>query len=364
MGAYLDVLNSNKPGEGQIANENFAREMMQLFTLGVGELNTDGSMVLDTSGDPVPTYTQAQVQAFARAYTGWTFAQASDAPVTKFPNYTPYYSAPMVAVESAHDTSAKTLLNGTTLPAGQTAEQDLAGALANLFAHRNLGPFVCRQLIQHLVTSNPSPAYVQRVAEVFADNGSGVRGDLQAVVRAILIDDEARAGDSDPTLDGGHLREPVLYMANLMRGLGATNTDPNGYYGYLTNFTGTLDQKPYGAESVFNFFPPEYVIPGTSANAPEFALENTASVVLRLQVANDVVCNYVPRLQCGSVRKQHTGRLGLGPGGPGGPVGNHLYARTDAGGDPDRNHQPHLDPKGHGPENARGDLPGGDVVAV
>jgi uncharacterized protein (DUF1800 family) len=314
MGAYLNMLDSSKPGDGQIANENFAREMMQLFTIGIDKLNPDGSMVLDGSGNSVPNYTQAQVQAFARAYTGWTYALASGAPVTKFPNYTWYYDAPMVAVESAHDGSAKTLLNGTVLPAGQTAEQDLSGALANLFQHQNVGPFVCRQLIQHLVTSNPSPAYVERVASVFADNGSGVRGDMQAVVRAILMDSEARAGDSDPTSDGGHLREPVLYIANLMRGLGGVNKDPNGYYGYLSNFASTLGERPYAAPSVFSFFPPDYVIPGTSTNAPEFSLENTASAVLRLQLANAVVYNKVNGF---NVDLSATGALGMMAANPG-----------------------------------------------
>ena len=293
MGAYLNLLDSYKPGDGQIANENFAREMMQLFTIGTDQLNPDGSPVLDAFGNPVPNYTQAQVQAFARAYTGWTYALPGGAQVTKFPNYTSYWEAPMVAVESAHDTGAKTLLNGTTLPAGQTAEQDLDGALANLFAHPNLGPFVCRQLIQHLVTGNPSPAYVQRVAAVFSDDGNGVRGNLQAVVQAILMDSEAREGDTDPATGAGHLREPVLYMANLMRGIGFVNTDPNGFYGKLSYFSGTLGEAPYSAGSVFNFFPPSYDIPGTTDNAPEFALENTSSVILRLAVANNFVYNRI-----------------------------------------------------------------------
>src|SRR6202040_1308115 len=128
-------------------------------------------------------------------------------------------------VESAHDMTAKVLLSGTTLPAGQSAEQDLAGALANIFNHPNLGPFVCRELIQHLVASNPSPAYVGRVAAVFADNGQGVRGDMKAVITAILTDADARAGDTNPSFDGGHLREPMLYMTNVMRGLGFVNKD-------------------------------------------------------------------------------------------------------------------------------------------
>jgi uncharacterized protein (DUF1800 family) len=291
MGNYLNMLNSYKPGNGQIANENFAREMMQLFTIGLNKLNLDGTPRLDASGNMIPTYTQAQVQAFARAYTGWTYANVGGTPLTRFPNNTGNYDSPMAAYEPAHDITAKVLLNGTTLPAGQTSAQDLDGALANLFADPNVGPFVGRQLIQHLVTSNPSPAYVRRVSNVFGDNGSGVRGDLSAVVRAILMDPEARAGDTNPNFDGGHLREPMLYMTNMIRGLGFVNTDVNGYWGTLSNYSGNLSERPYGSGSVFNFFPPNYVIPGTTTNAPEFSLENTASAVLRLSLANSVVYN-------------------------------------------------------------------------
>ncbi len=305
MGAYLNMLNSNKPGTvngvTQIANENYARELMQLFTLGLNLLNTDGTPQLDGSGNPIPTYTQAQVQAFARAYTGWTYATSTGGSPTKFPNGAANYIMPMAAVESAHDTGAKILLDGATLPTGQTAQQDLDGALKNIFNHPNVGPFVCRQLIQHLVASNPSPAYVARVAAVFANNGNGVRGDMQAVITAILMDQEARAGDTDPTVEGGHLREPVLWLTDLLRGLGFTNNDTvagndvvaNASFSTLGNYTFTLGQKPYASASVFNFFPPEYVVPGTTTNAPEFGLENTASAILRLSLANSVVYNHI-----------------------------------------------------------------------
>ena len=293
MGGYLNMLNSGKPADGQIANENYPREFMQLFTIGLNELNADGTLALDSSGNPIPTYTEAQVQAFARAYTGWTMANAGGAAPTKFPNNTAAYDYPMQPVASQHDETAKTLLGGTTLPANQTAQQDLAGAIANLFAQPNVGPFVCKQLIQHLVASNPSPAYVGRVAAKFADNGNGVRGDMQAVIRAILMDSEARAGDTDATQNGGHLREPILYMANAVRGLGFVNTDSQGNYSYLSNYSGTLGQRPYESPSVFNFFPPSYVIPGTSTNAPEFGEENTASATLRLTLANSIVFNKI-----------------------------------------------------------------------
>jgi len=293
MGAYLNMLDSAKAPAGEIPNENYPRELMQLFTLGLDLLNDDGTLQLDGSGNPIPTYTQNQVQEFAAAYTGWTYATASGGVPSKFPNGTANYLAPMVAVESEHDTSSKTLLNGTVLPGGQTAEEDLQGALTNIFNHPNVGPFVCKQLIQHLVTSTPSPAYVARISAVFANNGNGVRGDMQAVIRAILKDTEARAGDTEPTFDGGHLREPMLWMTNFLRAVGFTNTDPNSSYFSLSNYSNNLNQRPYRSGSVFNFFPPSYVVPGTTLNAPEFDLENTASAVLRLSLADSLVNNKI-----------------------------------------------------------------------
>ena len=305
MGNYLNMLNSNKPGTvngvTQIANENYARELMQLFTLGLNLLNIDGTPQLDGSGNPIPTYTQAQVQAFARAYTGWTYATSTGGSPSKFPNGAANYTMPMAAVESAHDTGSKVLLDGTTLPAGQTAQEDLDGALQNIFNHSNVAPFVSRQLIQHLVASNPSPAYVARVAAIFANNGNGVRGDMQAVITALLMDQEARAGDTDPTAEGGHLREPVLWLTDLLRGLNFTNNDTvagndvvaNASFSTLSNYTSQAGQKPYASPSVFNFFPPEYVVPGTATNAPEFGLENTASAILRLSLANSIVYNRI-----------------------------------------------------------------------
>ncbi len=313
MGAYLNMLNSGKPvvvnGVMQIANENFGRENMQLFTIGLNQLNQDGTPQLDGSGNLIPTYTQAQVQAFARAYTGWTY---NGAPAGKFTG-TPDFDNPMIGVEAQHDTAAKILLNGTTLPAGQNSMQDLDGALGNLFNNSNVAPFVCRQLIQHLVASNPSAAYVGRVSAVFNNDGNGVRGNLRAVIRAILLDTEARAGDTDPTQDGGHLREPIFYLTAVMRGLGYVNTDPNGYYGSLSNYSNALGQAPYASNSVFNFFPPNYVIPG-SVNAPEFDLENTASATLRLTQANQLVYGQINGFK---VDLSATSALGLMASNPG-----------------------------------------------
>jgi len=307
MGGYLNMLNSAKPATGQIANENFARENMQLFTLGLYELNQDGTQQLDGSGNPIPSYTQAQVQAFAKAYTGWTYASATGGTPAKFPNSTANYAYPMAAVETSHDTTAKTLLNGTVLSAGGTAEADLAGALTNIFNDSNVGPFVCTQLIQHLVTSTPSPAYVSRVAAVFANDGNGVRGNMQAVITAIITDEEARAGDTNSSYDGGHLREPVLFITAMMRGLGFNNTDVNGSYFTLSNYSSPLNEEPYFANSVFNFFPPNYVIPGTTINAPEFDIENTATAVLRLSLADSIVNNKISGF---SVDLSNTSALG------------------------------------------------------
>ena len=290
MGLYLNMIQSAKPPAGQHANENFAREMMQLFSTGLVKLNNDGSVQTDAGGNPIPEYTEAQVQAFADTYTGWTYATSTGGIPTKFPNTTANYTYPMVGVDTSHDTTTKTLLNNTVVSAGGTAKGDLKIALDNLFNDATLPPFVSKQLIQHLVTSTPSPAYVQRISNVFINNGSGVRGDMKAVLTAILTDTEARAGDTNAGFDGGHLREPMLYLMSAMRALGytSTNTDSTNLWAYasLSNYSSPLSEQPMRSPSVFNFYAPEYVIPGTALNAPEFGLENTASATLRETLAN------------------------------------------------------------------------------
>jgi uncharacterized protein (DUF1800 family) len=293
MGEYLNMLDSDRAPAGQIANENFARELMQLFTTGLVLINTEGQPELNAQQLPQPVFTEAEIQASARALTGWTYANPTGGVPTSFPNGVPNFDQPMRAIEVSHDTSAKTLLDGVTLPPGQAAEADLAGVIDSIFNHPNVGPFVCRQLIQHLVTSNPSPAYVGRVSAVFANDGAGVRGDMKAVLAAILNDAEARAADTNPTEDGGHLREPILYFTGILRALQSTNTNSQGRYDMATSYTAPLGETPYGAESVFNFFPPGYVIPGTSLNAPEFAQEDTAAAMLRLNLADSIVRNHL-----------------------------------------------------------------------
>src|SRR5450631_1293935 len=316
MGAYLNMLNSNAAPAGQIANENFARELMQLFTTGLYLVNADGSLQLNGQGMPQPVYSQDQVQAYARALTGWTYANATGGVPTSFPNGVPNFDQPMRAIEVAHDMSAKALLSGATLPAGQTAEQDLSGVIDSIFNHPNVGPFVGRQLIQHLVTGNPSPAYVGRVAAVFANDGSGVRGDMKAVIAAILNDPEARAADSDPTAAGGHLREPILYFTGILRALQFTNVDPQGRYDGASNYTAPLGEVPYAAASVFNFFPPSYVIPGSAINAPEFAQENTAAATLRMTLADSIVRNHLTSFSIDMSPTSFLGQIASATGNP------------------------------------------------
>jgi len=290
MGHYLDMVNNGKPAPGQHANENYARELMQLFTLGTSLLNDDGSMQLDSSNNPIDTYSQDQVEQFARAYTGWTYPTQPGMTQQKY--NPPYWTGPMVAVDSNHDTTAKQLLqysnaaSGGLLPSGQSAEQDLDGALDNIFNHPNLPPFVSRQLIQHLVTSNPSPAYIQRISAVFENNGAGVRGDMKAVITAILLDAEARRGDDPTTAVGtdGHLQEPILYIAGLLRAFGAVTDGSN-----LAGQASSMSQNPLFPPSVFNFYAPNFIIPGTTTNGPEFQILTTATALNRVNFVNSFV---------------------------------------------------------------------------
>jgi len=288
MGNFLNMVNNDAPPPGEHANENYAREIMQLFCLGLNQLNPDGTPVLDAGGNPIPTYTQADVMDLGRAFTGWTFPVM---PGKSAQNHNPeYYGGPMVAVEGLHDTGAKTIL-GQSIPAGQTAEQDLASALGIIFNHANVGPFVAKQMIEHLVTSNPSPAYVQRVATAFNTGtfngyGSGKRGDMQAMIAAILLDAEARRGDNPATVNvaDGKLREPVVMIASLARAFHA-KTDGGG----LMQAGLDMSQPVFEPATVFNFFPPVNPIAGTTLNGPEFAIFDTNTSLARMNFINDLV---------------------------------------------------------------------------
>jgi uncharacterized protein (DUF1800 family) len=283
MGRYLNMANNNKgnPAKNTSANENYAREMMQLFTLGLTQLNPDGTPVLDSNNSPVPTYNQAVVTNMAKVLTGWTYPTAPGAPPKT--NNPEYYFGPMYAVESEHDTSAKTIFGGVTIPAGQTAEQDLELLLDALMAQPSMAPFVSEQLIEHLVTSNPSPQYVARVSSAFQNDGTGMKGNLRAVIAAILTDPEARAGD-DPTAAStnpkfGHMREPVLFMPNLLRGLNAILFGDSAIY----SDTSELGENLFDAPSVFSYFSPQYRIQG-GLLAPEFQIYTTQTAADRADI--------------------------------------------------------------------------------
>ncbi|HUL34114.1 MAG TPA: DUF1800 family protein [Candidatus Eisenbacteria bacterium] len=293
MGNYLDMVNNDKPAPGQHANENYAREIMQLFCLGLSQLNPDGTQVLDTTGNPVPSYTQDDVMALGLAFTGWTYPVKPGAGQQK--HNPEYYGGPMVAVDSNHDMEAKTLL-GQSIPSGQTSENDLDSALTIIFNHPNVGPFVAQQLIVHLVTSNPSPQYVQRVAQAFSTGtfvspygqsfGAGQRGDMQATIAAVLLDQEARRGDDSNTAvaTDGKLREPIVMEAAMLRAFHA-QSDGGG----LPYEGDAMEQNVYFPATVFNFFPPVNAIPGTSLNGPEFAIFDTNSSLSRVNFIDDMV---------------------------------------------------------------------------
>jgi uncharacterized protein (DUF1800 family) len=285
MGRYLNMANNNKanPAKDTAANENYAREMMQLFTLGLTQLNANGTPVL-ANNIPVPTYDQNVVTNMAKVLTGWTYPTAPGA--TPKTNNPAYYFGQMFAVEAEHDTTAKTIFGNINIPAGQTAAQDLESLLDGLMQQPTMAPFISTQLIQHLVTSNPSPAYIQRVANVFLNDGTGVRGNMQAVIQAILTDPEARAGDTPGTVsvNFGHLREPVLFMANLLRGLNATLSAKS----VIDNDASLMGQELFYAPSVFSYFSPQSRTE-KGLFGPEFQIYSTQTSADRENIVNAAI---------------------------------------------------------------------------
>ncbi|HYJ07204.1 MAG TPA: DUF1800 family protein, partial [Chthoniobacterales bacterium] len=278
MGRYLDMLRNDRANAARtrIPNENYARELMQLFSIGLYRLNLDGSLTLDAAGFPIETYGQDAILGTAAVCTGWTFFQATTPYIFNPPAN---WRSPMVNVPTRHSLDAKTILDGVMLPANQSAAEDLKTTLDTVFNHPNVGPFICRQLIQRLVTSNPSPGYLYRVASVFNNNGQGVRGDLQAVVRAILMDYDAR-GSAKTAQGAGHAREPVLRLTNLLRAFNASS--PDGKFS-IRNANANLGQEAMHSPTVFNFFSPDYSAPGAIAEAglksPELEITNETTVV-------------------------------------------------------------------------------------
>jgi len=284
MGVYLSMLGNEKPDAARNIrpDENYARELMQLFSIGLVQLNPDGTVVVDNQGVPVPTYDQAVIEGFAHVYTGWTYAGAPSFQVA-FPTDSNQI-IPMQHYPAFHDTGEKLLLNGVTLPAGQSGEQDLADALDNVFNHPNVGPFIAIRLIQRLTASNPSQDYIRRVAAVFDDNGAGVRGDLAAVVKTILLDPEAQP-ELRMELDG-KVKEPLLRLTQLWRAYDATSASGRMPLGFAYVLFG---QGPLQSPSVFNFFSPFYAPPGE--------IRNSSLVAPELQIAteyqNTLVTNYM-----------------------------------------------------------------------
>jgi uncharacterized protein (DUF1800 family) len=321
MGIYLSHIR-NRPEDlavGRMPDENFAREIMQLFTIGLYELNADGTLHLDPNGKPIDNYNNDDVLAMAKVFTGWSWGfPDSQLTLTNFRWVTPSMSATddpqidlqrMKAYPGQHSTVEKKLFAGrrwsVTLPAGSSAQADLKLALDTLFNHPSVGPFIGRQLIQHLVTSNPSQAYISRITSVFNNNGQGVRGDLGAVVRAILLDPEAR---SAPTAQAGKLREPILRVTHWMRAFGVRSANGEFPMQWLLD---DQSERALGAPSVFGYYRPGYVPPNTTfsnrnAYAPEFQIVNETTVASWINMAeamagpgiawngsgNDVVANY------------------------------------------------------------------------
>jgi len=242
-----------------------------LFTIGLNQLLPDGTLALDPSGQPIPTYNQTTVTETAKVFTGWAFNPVGINP--SFRGGASDYINPMALYPASHDDFSKTIVGGKIIPAGQGGAKDLKDTLDTLFNHANTGPFVSRQLIQRLVTSNPSPGYVYRVAQVFANNGAGVRGDLGAVVRAILLDYEARSPALLNNPGYGKLKEPLLRGTALLRAFGGASN--SGRFN-IANPEANLAQAALRANTVFNFFQPDYVLPGTLAAdglyAPEYQI--------------------------------------------------------------------------------------------
>jgi uncharacterized protein (DUF1800 family) len=290
MGEYLDMAISTS----QNPNENYAREILQLFSIGLDMLNQDGTPMLDGQGNRIPTYNQENIVNFAKMFTGWTYC--NQVCLNSQPGIANYRD-PMLINPANHDLTSKTLLNYPgavpNIPAGQTPDQDLDSALDNIFYHPNTAPFISKLLIQQLVTSNPTPAYVGRISAAFRDNGQGTRGDLKAVFRAILLDPEARGNiKTDPNY--GKLREPVLFVTSVLRQFNPTSNNNitvpascNGQSdGAINTLTQGLDQDVWNPPTVFNYYPMDYIIPNTPLSGPEFQIFSTGTALKRPNVIN------------------------------------------------------------------------------
>lgn len=286
MGQYLSHFQNQRedPATGRLPDENFAREVMQLFTIGLWQLNADGTRRRDANGNFIPTYTQDDVSGLARVFTGWSWG-GPDRSLTRWGGgFGENWREQMQNYPSFHSLSEKRFL-GVTIPANTSGENSLRIALDTLFNHPNVGPFIGRQLIQRFVTSNPSPAYIARVSAAFNNNGQGVRGDMRAVLRAVLLDPEARDVNVANQATWGKLREPMIRFGNWMRAFDArASAQPLRYAIWnLEDNVASLGQNPLRIPSVFNWFRPDYAPPGDVLSrgmvAPEFQIthETTAT---------------------------------------------------------------------------------------
>ena len=285
MSIYLSSLRNSKAtfdssgGTLTTPDENYAREVMQLFSVGLYLLLPDGTLKFDPTGLPIPTYNQNIVTEMAKVFTGWAYPSTN---LTQFRTATTDYFTRLQLFPAFHDDTQKSILNGVVLPAGQGGTKDLEQTLDALFSHPNTAPFISKQLIQRLVTSNPTPAYVYRVAQKFENNGSGTRGDLSAVVRAILTDYEARSSTTLTAPTFGKLREPLIRATALLRSFGA-NPASGRYLSGLSNTETPLAQSALRSPTVFNFFRPDYVLPGALASAglvaPEYEITDATYAI-------------------------------------------------------------------------------------
>jgi uncharacterized protein (DUF1800 family) len=284
MGNYLNMVTSTKASP----NENYAREIMQLFSIGLNMLNPDGTLQLDNNGNPIPTYTQDTVVNMAKAFTGWTYAAPPQQGTTNYINP----MVPRTPETTYHDRTMKTLLQypnavNPVLPPNQAATDDLNQALDNIFYHPNVGPFITQQLIQKLVTSNPSPGYVARAESAFENDGTGTRGNLWAVIQAILLDPEAR-GDSVSDPNYGHLREPVLFTCNILRAFNATSHDGTTTSdGYINPTANSMGMDLFRPATVFSYWPPNYSVPNyPNIVGGEFGVLSTVTTLKRANFMN------------------------------------------------------------------------------
>jgi len=289
MGFYLSHFNNPRSNlaENIHPDENYAREIMQLFSIGLYELHTDGTRKLDSEGNYIPTYDNEDIKELAKVFTGlgmtdWYEPDVGAAPAFGYPFYFIDPTKPMTMYEFFHQPGEKKIIGDFVIPAGQTGMQDIEMAVDHLFNHPNVGPFISKLLIKRLVKSNPRLAYVQRVANVFNDNGNGVRGDMKAVITAILMDEEARDCEFIDHPSNGRLKEPIQRYTQYVKAFRAES--PSGWFwnqGF--NFEYFVDQFPMSSPTVFNFFLPDYQPNSDFANAeldgPEFQIFNSATSI-------------------------------------------------------------------------------------